>query len=466
MTTPIIAPYAFFSDQYGAPLNDGYIYIGVENQNPQTNPIPVYWDEDLTIPAAQPLRTSGGYFYRNGSPANVFIDGPCSIVVRNRNGVLAYSEQSLQLGPDPAGDSQWVESGLVPTYISPTQFSVPGDETATFGVGRRVKLEVTAGTVYGTITASVFGAVTTVTVLTDSGAIDSGLSEVSYGIISASNSSLPGVIVTAGAYSFEYTVTVRSTNPDAAVGPELVLYRDSGSPAVNDLVGQLRYDGEDNLGNRREYASVRTQIQTTTPTMEDATLLFSTKRAGASADRFVIGSGAYMAGSTDPGAGGFNAANIYRNGYTIGKLLQQVSTSYASYTGAATNIPLDNSIPQIGEGTEIMTAAITPKVATSTLRVQVTLYMGSDTLGAALIGALFVDATANGLRAVSARSSSTDATTTMTMEYSVVSGSLIARTFRVRVGSSSGNWYTNGNPSSRLFGGVAACTMTVSEIDT
>ena len=69
---------------------------------------------------------------------------------------------------------QWV-AGPAPTYIGATQFSLVGDQTSTFQVGRRIKATVTAGTVYGRISVSAFAAVTTVTVVMDSGALDSGL---------------------------------------------------------------------------------------------------------------------------------------------------------------------------------------------------------------------------------------------------------------------------------------------------
>jgi hypothetical protein len=87
--------------------------------------------------------------------------------------------------------SEWVDSGLTPTFASATSFSVPGDQTSIFQVGRRVKTTNAGGTVYSTITNSVFGLVTTVTVVNDSGVLDVGLSAVAYSFISAVNSSLP-----------------------------------------------------------------------------------------------------------------------------------------------------------------------------------------------------------------------------------------------------------------------------------
>lgn len=91
-----------------------------------------------------------------------------------------------------SGASQWIDYSVAPTYVSSTKFSVPGDQTATFLVNRRVKTANTSGTVYSTITGSSYGAgVTTVTLQNDLGVIDSGLSLVSYGIITALNSSMP-----------------------------------------------------------------------------------------------------------------------------------------------------------------------------------------------------------------------------------------------------------------------------------
>lgn len=85
---------------------------------------------------------------------------------------------------------QWQATGMTPTYISGTQFSVSGNQTATFTVGRRTKIAVTAGTVYGTVSASSFGTgITTVTVVNDSTSLDSGISTVSVGLLTPTNQS-------------------------------------------------------------------------------------------------------------------------------------------------------------------------------------------------------------------------------------------------------------------------------------
>jgi hypothetical protein len=84
-------PYPTFEDAGGQPLEDGYIWIGTVNLNPITNPIVVYWDSALTIPAVQPIRTSGGYPVYQGTPARLYVNSDYSIQVQNKNGSMVYS---------------------------------------------------------------------------------------------------------------------------------------------------------------------------------------------------------------------------------------------------------------------------------------------------------------------------------------------------------------------------------------
>jgi hypothetical protein len=65
-------PYPVFTDKNGDPLDNGYLYFGVVNLNPETNPIQVYYDSTFTQPVAQPIRTSNGYPMRNGAPALIY----------------------------------------------------------------------------------------------------------------------------------------------------------------------------------------------------------------------------------------------------------------------------------------------------------------------------------------------------------------------------------------------------------
>lgn len=85
--------------------------------------------------------------------------------------------------------SEWLLYSADPTYVSSTSFTVVGNQTALFHVGRRIKSTVSGGTAYSTITATSYSAPdTTVTVVNDSTALDAGLSVVYYGLLSGSGS--------------------------------------------------------------------------------------------------------------------------------------------------------------------------------------------------------------------------------------------------------------------------------------
>lgn len=83
--------YPIFTDIDGQPLEDGYVWIGVANLQPIGNPITVYWDAALTIPAVQPIRTRGGYPMNSGTPARLYVNSDYSIQVQNKNGSVLYS---------------------------------------------------------------------------------------------------------------------------------------------------------------------------------------------------------------------------------------------------------------------------------------------------------------------------------------------------------------------------------------
>jgi len=83
--------YPIFTDIDGQPLEDGFVWVGAANLDPQVNPIAVFWDVALTIPAVQPIRTLGGYPSNSGTPARLYVNSDYSIRVMNKNGSVVYS---------------------------------------------------------------------------------------------------------------------------------------------------------------------------------------------------------------------------------------------------------------------------------------------------------------------------------------------------------------------------------------
>lgn len=131
--TQVTGPYPIFTDLDGTPLDDGYLYIGAINDDPETNPIQVFWDSNLTIPATQPIRTNNGYAWRNGTPGLLYTGGEFSITIRNkRNEFVLYSP--VGYGFDPAAVSasvvknDFVGDGVTVNY---TLSSAPSTKLAT-----------------------------------------------------------------------------------------------------------------------------------------------------------------------------------------------------------------------------------------------------------------------------------------------------------------------------------------------
>jgi hypothetical protein len=90
-TIEVKPPYPAFAGADGQPLENGYIWIGTVNLNPQVNPIAVFWDDAQTIPAAQPIRTLNGYPVRNGTPARFYVTDDYSIQVLDSKGSVVYT---------------------------------------------------------------------------------------------------------------------------------------------------------------------------------------------------------------------------------------------------------------------------------------------------------------------------------------------------------------------------------------
>jgi hypothetical protein len=91
-------PYPAFAGTDGQPLEDGFINVGVVNLNPITNPIAAFFDAALTIPAAQPIRTSGGYPVYQGTPTRFYVGSDYSIQVKDKNGSVVYTSLNGNAG--------------------------------------------------------------------------------------------------------------------------------------------------------------------------------------------------------------------------------------------------------------------------------------------------------------------------------------------------------------------------------
>ena len=148
-----------------------------------------------------------------------------------------------------------------------------------------------------------------------------------------------------------------------------------------------------------------------------------------------------------------------------GDVVQVVnSQSGAVATGTGT-IPLDDTIPQIGEGNEFLTVAITPTSATNILQIDAVVAVSNSAGAATMIAALFQDATANALAAGAQVVANSGVLVHVRLTHRMTAGTTSATTFRVRAGASVAATTTfNGALGARLFGGVTLSSLTVTEI--
>lgn len=145
-----------------------------------------------------------------------------------------------------------------------------------------------------------------------------------------------------------------------------------------------------------------------------------------------------------------------------GLTAQVVNTQTGAVNTGTTTIPLDDTIPQITEGDEYMTLAITPKNANNKLRIDVVAFY-THSAGYTITTALFQDATVSALAASADYYSGIPGT--VSFSHYMVAGTTSATTFRVRIGSSNAGTLTfNGAGGVRKLGSVLASSITITEI--
>ena len=146
-----------------------------------------------------------------------------------------------------------------------------------------------------------------------------------------------------------------------------------------------------------------------------------------------------------------------------GTIVQVVNVQTGAVATGTSQIAADDTIPQNTEGTEVLTLEITPTSASNKLLIQIVIY-GSSSADAVMTPALFQDSTASALASISAYQSTGTGTHTLPLNHYMTAGTTSATTFKVRVGINSGTFTFNGYSGGRKLGGVAASSMTITEI--
>lgn len=274
------APYM---DGSGNPLSGGLIYFYTAGSTTATN---TYTTSAGTVANANPVvLDSNGYPSAGGNVVEIWGTTGVSYkaVLKTSAGVTVWTRDNLSLINDTTVTiDQWV-AGPAPTYISATSLSLVGDQTTDFHVGRRLKTTNSGGTIYSTIVTSAYTSLTTLTVVNDSGTLDSGLSAVSYGLVSADNTSEPLLVDT-------YPIRSGSTDKTKKLKFELDTNVTTGTTVTATIgaggllppgIGPLPYAGssiptgwlecDGSAVSRTTYAALFTAISTTWGTGDGST---------------------------------------------------------------------------------------------------------------------------------------------------------------------------------------------------
>lgn len=185
-----------------------------------------------------------------------------------------------------------------------------------------------------------------------------------------------------------------------------------------------------------------------------------------------------LLGRGDSGSGDFQeialGTNLSMSGTTLnasggggsGSVVQVVNTQTGATTTGTTIIPIDNTIPQNTEGDEYMTLAITPTNAANKLKIEV-VWLGSSSVTAWMIAALFQDTTASALAAAWNYQQTATAANNVSFTHYMTAGTTSATTFKVRAGAhTAGTTTFNGSSGGTTLslGGVLASSITITEI--
>ena len=173
-------------------------------------------------------------------------------------------------------------------------------------------------------------------------------------------------------------------------------------------------------------------------------------------------------GSTDPGSPLdqllMDTIRENQNDLNARAGLKPVNFQTGAVNANTTNMVWDDTIPQNDEGEEYMTLAITPTSATNKLRIDVVLNGSASGATANIVMALFQDSTVNALAATHSDHTGSDDPDQIVLTHFMTAGTTSATIFKIRAGSTSGDFTFNGSAGARKLGGVMASSITITEV--
>ena len=121
--------------------------------------------------------------------------------------------------------------------------------------------------------------------------------------------------------TYPKTLLLMDNESDNTNGPVLTLYRNTASPANNDILGKIELNGEDASGNARAYGSIRQESTTVGDGSHDGTLFLNVAISGTQTDVIAV-----------DGTGGYGGLTHTPSGIkTLGNVVGATSTANNGY---------------------------------------------------------------------------------------------------------------------------------------
>lgn len=344
------------------------------------------------------------------------------------------------------------------------------DPTAALHVATKQYVEeasATFGIVNGTIVESHAGNAVTFAIKTLAGADPSAADPVTviFRNATAATGDYVKRLITA---ALSLTVTSGSTLGAANATPFkvwLLLIDNAGTVllgAVNSLSGT-------SIMALRESMLISTTAEGGAGAADSAQVVYASSAVSSKAFRFA-GFAEYGSGLTTAGTWAASPTKLQIDGPGVakpGEVVQVQRNDTGAVATGTTAIPYDDTIPQITEGDQYMTQAITPMSAANLLAIVLLARISNSNANQGLAAALFQDATANALKANEAQQATGTGQLEIGINHKMLAATASSTTFRLRAGGNTGATTTfNGSAGGRYFGGVSGSFMEVQEIAT
>lgn len=149
--------------------------------------------------------------------------------------------------------------------------------------------------------------------------------------------------------------------------------------------------------------------------------------------------------------------------YASGTIVTKVISTTSNAFTVNSLVPLDDTIPQNSEGSEVLTLSFTPKLPASNIVVRATCYVDGSTTNH-VIGSLFVDNVANSFSTSDVSPDAAGRPRSFVVVGSYQNSSADSKTFKFRIGPNAGTAYINRDVVGERWGNASLIVLEAEEI--